>query len=103
MASKYDEEIKYLKSIYSRYEREEEQDSLFEEGKYIKNENEKAWNAKHKKMRLLKNIIDALSNETIKGHCKNCRYLDKHYCKAFYFGSRRKDIDYCSDYERMEI
>jgi hypothetical protein len=88
MASKYNEEIKYLKSIYSRYEKEEEQDRLFTEqtgdGKYIKNENEKAWNAKQKKMKLIVNIIDALSNETVGGFCKDCANYqkDKCYCEA---------------------
>ena len=88
MGSKYTDEIAYLKSIYSRYEKEEEQDSLFTEqtgdGKHISNGNPKAWEAKQKKMAMLSGIIDALSNETIRGFCKYCANYEERqgYCEA---------------------
>jgi hypothetical protein len=55
-----------------------------EKSKYIKNENEKAWAKKQRKMKLIVNIIDALSNETVGGFCKDCANYqkDKCYCEA---------------------
>ena len=55
------DEIEYLQSILTRYNREECVDSLFTEGtgnqKYIKTDNYKSWTAKQKKIRMLEDII----------------------------------------------
>lgn len=61
------DEIEYLQSILTRYNREECVDSLFTEGtgnqKYIKTDNYKSWTAKQKKIRMLEDIIMKLKEK----------------------------------------